>query len=279
VDSLNGTRLKNKIVLITGASSGIGMATARAFAGAGATLLLVARNAERLLEVEALLRKSGARAHSFPLDISDPKAVQSTAAAIVEAFGTPDVLINNAGSGTWKFIHETAFEEVHQFMAVPFYGAFYMTKAFLDGMLKRGSGHIVNMTSYAGMIPFSGATSYVVARKAMIGFHEALTADLHRTGITTSLAYFAKVESSYWENNPGSEERVPGSAALVPAITPEKAARAILRGVNRGRRTIYTPRILYLFNLLHRWTPWFTRWLMHETDYPIHKTYEEEQKT
>lgn len=274
---MKGTPFHNRTVLITGASSGIGRETARAFAGAGARVLLLARSGEKLKEVEDELRQKGAPVHSFPLDISDPEAVKRTAKTIVENHGTPDVIINNAGSGTWKFIHETGFDEVHQFMEVPFYGAFYITKAFLDGMLIRGSGHIVNMTSYAGVIPFAGATAYMVARKAMIGFHEALTADLHRTGIKTSLAYFAKVESPYWENNPGSEERIPGSASLVPAITPERAAKAILRGVVKRRRVIYTPRILLLFNLLNRWTPWFTRWLMHTTDYSIHQTYQEKQ--
>jgi len=274
---VKGKPLDKRTVLITGASSGIGKERARSFASAGAKVLLIARSADKLKELELELRNNGSAAHSFPLDISDPEAVKTNSARVLEVHGIPDVIINNAGSGSWKFIHETGFNEVHQYMEVPFYGAFYITKAFLDGMLKRGSGHIVNMTSYAGVIPFAGATAYMVARKAMIGFHEALSADLHRTGIKTSLAYFAKVRSSYWENNPGSEERIPGSSSLVPTITPDKAAKAILRGVVKSRKEIFTPRILILFNLLNRWIPWFTRWLMYTTDYSIQNTYQEDQ--
>lgn len=142
---------------------------------------------------------------------------RETAERIIQELGVPWAIVNNAGAGTWKFLDETAYEEVQHYMAVPFYGAFYMTKAFLPHMLENRSGCIVNMTSYAGMIPFAGATAYIVARKAMIGFHEALTADLKKTGIRTSLAYFAKVNSTYWKNNPGSEERLPGASALIPA--------------------------------------------------------------
>lgn len=268
----SGSDFRNKTVLITGASSGIGRACALAMAKEGASVLLVARSERPLLDLEKELRDSGANAHSYPLDISDPRAVKEAAARIEAAHGTPDILINNAGSGVWKFIHETSLEELESYMAIPFYGAFYMTRVFLKGMIERGSGHILNMSSYAGIIPFSGATAYMVARKAMVGFHEALSADLRGTGIRTSLAYFAKVESPYWSNNPGSEERVPGIASLVSTIDAERAARAIATGIRRGRKVIFAPGILRLFNLLNRWIPWFTRWLMHSTDYPIQKT-------
>jgi hypothetical protein len=83
------------------------------------------------------------------------------------------------------------------------------------------------------------------------------------------------VESSYWENNPGSEERIPGAASLVPTIKPERAAKAILRGVRKGKKEIYAPPRLLLFNILNRWAPWFNRWLMFKTDYSIYKTYRE----
>lgn len=264
--------LKNKVVLITGASSGIGREAAKAFSDAGSRVILVSRSKENLELTVEDIRKAGGDAHAYPADITDPKAVQQIADIIKKEHGTPDVLINNAGSGRWKFLHETSFEEVQQYMAVPYFGAFYMTQVFLPAMLVRDSGIIVNMTSYAGIIPFSGATAYIAARKAMIGFFEALRADLHGTGVKSSLAYFAKVESTYWNNNPGSEERMPGAAILIPAIKPEVAARALVRGVRKRKTKIFTPGLLRLFNLLHRWTPWFTNWLMFTMDQPIKKT-------
>jgi short-subunit dehydrogenase len=261
------TDLQNKIVLITGASSGIGAATAKAFAKAGSTVLLVARNEEKLIKVVDEISQSGGKAKYFTSDISDYNLVIKLAERIQSEVGTPDILINNAGQGIWKFIGETEYNEVSEMMAVPYFAAFYMTKAFLPFMQKQNSGHIVNMTSYAGFIAFSGATAYIAARTAMIGFHNALTADLYGTKIKTSLAYFAKVKSDYWQNNPGSEERLPTSQALIPVITTEKAAKAIVRGVRKGKKKIATPFMIFVMNFLIRYTPGITRLIIHKTGF------------
>jgi len=259
--------LKNKLVLITGASSGIGRDTAKIFAKAGARVILIARNIENLNLVKEEIIQKGGKAYIYPLDISEIESVKKVANLIKKEHGVPDIIINNAGSGKWKFVDETEYEEVHQYMAVPYYGAFYITKAFLPEMLERNSGHIVNITSYAGFVAFSGATAYIVARKAMLGFHEALSADLRLTNIKTSLAYFAKVESTYWENNPGSEEKLPTSHSLIPVISSERAANAIFKGVLRGKTSIYTPPILLFFNWFIRYMPWISKKLIYKTGY------------
>jgi short-subunit dehydrogenase len=259
--------LQNKVVLITGASSGIGAATAKEFAINGAEVLLVARNEEKLKKVVAEIIATGGNAQYFSADISNFKVVRSLAKKVFTEVGVPDILINNAGQGVWKFMDETGYEEVAEMMAVPYYAAFYMTKAFMPEMLKRNSGHIVNMTSYAGFIAFSGATAYIAARTAMIGFHNALTADLYNTKIKTSLAYFAKVTSDYWQNNPGSEERLPTSQALIPVITPEKAAKAIVKGVQKGKSKIATPIMIFVMNGLIRYFPAVTRLIINKTGF------------
>lgn len=260
-------QLKNKIVLITGASSGIGEETAIVFAKAGASVILIARNSDKLIQLASSITKYGGIAFTYPLDISDYKQVIEQTTIIKKEIGIPDIIINNAGAGIWKHTEDTEWEEISAFMAVPYFGAFYMTKAFLPEMLERKSGHIVNMTSYAGFIPFSGATAYIVARKAMIGFHEALSADLYKTGIKCSLAYFAKVTSSYWENNLGSEEKLPRSQALIPIITPEIAAKSILNGVIKGRKHIYSPFLIAIFNFLIQYTPFITRIIIYKTGF------------
>ena len=259
--------LVNKKVLITGASSGIGAATAIEFAKAGAEVILVARNEKKLRELAADIISTGGKAKFFSIDVSDFKAVQKLGEDVVGTVGVPDILINNAGQGIWKFVDETSFEEVSEMMSVPYFAAFYVTKVFLPLMQKRNSGHIVNMTSYAGFIAFSGATAYIAARTAMIGFHNALTADLYKTNIKTSLAYFAKVTSDYWQNNPGSEERLPTSQALIPVITPEKAARAIVNGVQKNKRKIATPFMIFVMNGLIRYFPSVTRFIINKTGY------------
>jgi short-subunit dehydrogenase len=263
--------VKNKIVLITGASGGIGEKTAKAFARVGAKVIIVARNIEKLNTLVAFIKKDGGMAYAYSLDVSNFNQVIERTNLIKKEIGIPDILINNAGLGIWKNTEDTDWEEISAFMAVPYFGAFYMTKAFLPEMLERKSGHIINMTSYAGFIPFAGATAYIVARKAMIGFHEALSADLRQTGIKCSLAYFAKVTSTYWEHNPGSENRVPGAQVLIPTISPDRAARAILNGASKGRKHIYAPSIIAFFNFLIQFTPFIPKFLITLTSYKRQK--------
>ena len=137
-------KIQGKSVLITGASSGIGAALARAVAGAGGRPLLLGRREAELRQVADSLGP-GTEARVYPVDLSDPKAVADVAGRITAEVGTPDVLVNNAGAGRWKFVDETSPAEAIQMMAVPYFAAFCITHAFLPAMIRRGSGHIVNI--------------------------------------------------------------------------------------------------------------------------------------
>lgn len=259
--------MKSNLVLITGASSGIGAETARKFARLGNKVILLARSKEKLEKIADEIKAQGGKANAYFLDIGDYKAVIEVTEKIKTDIGVPDIIINNAGGGKWRFIEETDYQEAVDMIAAPYLGAFFITKAFMPEMLARNSGHIVNMTSIAGLIPYSGATGYTAARKAMVGFHEALTADLYTTKIKTSLAYFAKVESPYWERNPESEERLPLAQKMIPVLTTEQAAEAIVQGVRKGKRTISAPFIIKVIIFLNYLTPFITRILMNQTGY------------
>ena len=193
-------------MLITGASSGIGAATAKEAARQGAEVILVARTQPKLEAVADEIRSMGSVAHVYPADVSDADVVRNLATQVQSVHGTPDILFNNAGAGRWLFTEETEMEDAAEMMAAPYLAAFYITRAFLPGMLKRDSGYIVNMSSIAGFMPWPGATAYAAARWAMRGFTESLRADLHGTKLRTMLTAFAKVESDFWQNNPGSED-------------------------------------------------------------------------
>jgi uncharacterized protein len=257
--------LKNKLMLITGASSGIGAATAKAAARAGMRVALLARNQANLEKVAAEIRQNGGQAFVYPIDASDPQAVQKTAEKITMELGTPDVLFNNAGAGRWLFTEETGNAEAAQMMAAPYLSAFYVTRAFLPAMLARDSGTIVNMTSIAGFMSFPGATAYAAARWAMRGFNEGLRADLHGTRVRTMLTAFARVKSEFWKNNAGSEENIPGAQALIPPLTPEQAAEAILTGLRWNVRIAAAPFMLWVVLALNALFPLTTRWLLYST--------------
>lgn len=153
---------------------------------------------------------------TFATDVGNVSAVGELAQRIRSTVGTPDIIVNNAGAGQWKFVDETSPEEAVQMMTVPYFAAFYVTHAFLPDMLRWNSGHIVNISSVGSRFVWPGATAYLAPRWAVRGFSEALRADLVRTGIRVTLFESGVVRSSYWEHNPGSRERVPKMGRLVP---------------------------------------------------------------
>ena len=136
--------IKDKIAWITGASSGMGAAMARSFAENGARVILLARNKEALDAVAADSRSMGGQADVYPVDLSDSNAVNETATRIESEVGIPDIIVNNASSRRWLYINETSNEDTVKTMAVPYFVAFYVTKAFYPEFVKRNSGHIVN---------------------------------------------------------------------------------------------------------------------------------------
>ncbi len=260
-------KIKDKIVLVTGASSGMGAAIARAMAHAGGRMVLLARNENALRTVAGEITRAGGNASIYPVDLTNAKAVMEVARRITAEVGPPDVIVNNAGAGQWKFVDETSPEEAVQMMAAPYFAAFYVTRAFLPEMLKRNSGHIVNVSSVGSRFVWPGATAYLAARWAMRGFTEALQADFYGTGLRATLYESGVVKSPYWEHNANSLERVPKMGLLVPALTPEQVGKAIVCGVERNKRLIVIPFMMRMTYWQHAVVPWLVQWLMTITGY------------
>ncbi|MBT3601489.1 MAG: SDR family NAD(P)-dependent oxidoreductase [Candidatus Latescibacteria bacterium] len=260
--------IKNQIAVITGASSGIGEATACALARAGAHVILLARNGNKLQLLAEQITASGGEVSIYPVDITDAKAVAQIGNAIVQEIGIPDILINNAGSGQWKHTEDTNPDEAVDMMAAPYFGAFNITHAFLPHMLKQNWGFIVNVTSTAAYFATAGATTYATARWAMRGFNASLRGDLHNTDIHVMLLAAGKVNSPYFENNPDSESRIPKVATLkpfFPILTPEQVAAAIIKGILKNKREIIIPFFMKLTIWFARIFPRPIEWLILQT--------------
>ena len=254
--------LANRIVLVTGASSGIGAATARAMSARGATVLLVARRQAALREVAASLP---GRAEVYPCDVGDPAAVTAMAEAVVADVGVPDVIVNNAGAGRWLWIEETSNEEFLAQVAVPFHAAFFVTRAFIEPMLERGTGWVVNVNSPISSVAWPGAMGYGAARWAMRGFDECLAADLRGTGIGVTAVVAGRTDSDYFEANPGSLERVPSLDRLIRRLSPDDVASMIVRGVQGERRSVVGPVEVRLLTLTSQLSPRALGWLLART--------------
>lgn len=255
---MQGHNLAGALVLITGASSGIGAATARQFAGAGARVILMARTQPALDTLAARIRAAGGMAHVCPADLADLDSIARAAEAIQREIGVPDVIVNNAGMGRWLGIEEGDAAEALQMTLVPYVGAYAITHAFAAAMIRRGSGRIVNITSPAAYTPFPGAVAYSVARGAMRHFTAALHADLRGTGVSAVLVVCGEVDSAYFDHNPGARDRLPRISRLYPTLSPEQAAAALVSAAAGTQRRLVVPRLL-------RWTLWFyfvAPWLM-----------------
>jgi len=247
--------MASRLVLVTGASSGIGAATAKLYAARGARVLLLARNEAKLDEVAAAIKHDGGAASPYAVDLANPSAIAETSARIKGEAGTPDILINNAGAGRWLSVPATSAEEALAMIEVPYLAAFNLTRAFLPEMIARRSGAIACITSPASYVAWPNASAYIAARHALLGFTESLRADLRRTGLTVTLVVLGEVETPYWQHNPGSREHMPKSNPLAPVLTPEQAAQAIVQGVERGQRRVVKPAILRALFLLNAVAP------------------------
>ena len=259
--------INGKLVLVTGASSGIGAAVAKAMAKAGGRIVLLARRKEALDQVAAEIASTGGKAWTFRVNLTNPETVATVGTQISDQLGTPDILSNHAGVGRWRFADETSPLEAVECMAVPYFAAFNVVHAFLPAMLRRRSGHIVNISSVGSRFVWPGATAYLAARWALRGFTEALRADLDGSGISVTLFEPGVVKSPYWEHNPGSRERVPKLAKLIPELTCEEVAQAIVRGVERNQRTTVIPFMMRLTCWLHAVFPRLVQRLITKTGY------------
>ncbi len=252
----------SKLALITGASSGIGAATARLLATQGYKVVLIGRRREALDLVAADI---GAAAVVEPCDASDGDAMTAMAERVRREHGVPDVIVNSAGAGKWKRIEHTPPAEGVAMMGAPFFAAFNATQVFMNDMLDRDSGVIIHISSPVSLFTFPSSVGYAASRWAMRGMHQALCDDLYWTGVRSSHLVFGKVSSEYFENNPGAEARVPKMARTVRTLTPEDCAKIIAHTIRRPTREAVYPFMMRVYYWMYLVFPWLTRQLLRLT--------------
>lgn len=231
---------RDKIALVTGGSSGIGLAVARSLAARGAHVWVLARREKELQNaVEAARCSADQRCGAVTADVSDWEQVVSAVSQIEEKVGVPDLVINSAGVAHPGYFQELDLKIFHWMMDVNYFGTVHITKAVLPGMLARGSGHIVNISSGAGFLGFFGYTAYGASKFAVRGFSDALRAELKPLGINVSIVFPPDVDTPQLaydiKARPPEIKTLLGSAGL---MTPEAVAETIIRQVSRRRYLI-----------------------------------------
>lgn len=189
-------RLRGRVALVTGATRGIGFATARALAAEGACVAMLARNAETLRECASEI---GDRAAAFPCDITDTAAVERTLAAVRQALGEPHILVNNAGIFEPRPVGEVSPEDFARTVNVNLVAAFALVHALLPAMRVAGTGHIVTIGSVADRTAFPGNSAYAASKFGLRALHEVLRNELRGSGVRTSLISPGPTDTTIWD--------------------------------------------------------------------------------
>lgn len=243
---------QRRLAVVTGGSSGIGAATATALAADGWRVVIVARGAEALREVEQRIVAPGGDVVAEALDAGDGSAVLEFAQRVLDTHGTPEAVVNAAGAGEWERVEHTPPDAAQRMMAAPFFAAYNITHAFMRPMLQRRTGVIIHVGSPASICPWPAATAYTAARWALRGLHEALRQDLVGTGVRSCHVIFGEVASPYFETNAVDRDSLPTLARWVPSIAPKECADVILDTIRRPRAEVIHPRAV-------RWLVWGAR--------------------
>jgi NAD(P)-dependent dehydrogenase (short-subunit alcohol dehydrogenase family) len=224
-----------KVVLVTGASYGIGEATARKLAAAGATVLLVARSGDRLEELKQEISKAGGKAYPYTTDVSDPDSVDALAAEVLERHDHIDVLVNNAGKSIRRSI-ELSYDRFHDFertIRVNYLGPVKLVLALLPSMRARGQGHIVNVsTSGVRMPPAPRWSAYVASKSAFDVFIRTVALEVARDGVTVSSVYMPLVHTRMSAPTPAFR--------YVPGLSADEAADLVCKAIAE-RPTVISP--------------------------------------
>ena len=189
--------LKGKVIIITGASKGIGKALAFALSGLGSKVALLARSEMELLSIQSEIKKSGGKCEVFAGDIADEYFVERCTESIIAAFGTIDIVINNAGYGVFKTSEETTAAEWDSVFATNTKGTFLMTKAVTPIMKKHKAGHIINIASDVAKRVFAGGSLYCASKYAQDAYSMAIRKELRPFNIKVSVVYSGLVDSSF----------------------------------------------------------------------------------
>jgi NAD(P)-dependent dehydrogenase (short-subunit alcohol dehydrogenase family) len=225
--------VKERVALVTGASSGIGRATAILLARAGTAVVLSSRNEAALLTVKAEIESQGGRAWSIPADVEDESQVDQLVRSALDEAGRIDVVVCSAGDYLRCPVQEATVAEFRKAMEVNFYGSLRPILGLLQHMVHRGSGHIVVISSIDGKKGLPPDGPYVAAKFALTGFIEILRQELRGTGVHVTTVLPGRVDTPMIQN-----VKVPLISAKIP---PERVARAVLRAIRRHRAELVIP--------------------------------------
>ena len=254
--------IKSKVIIVTGASSGIGEATARQFGRAGAKLVLAARRVDKLetLAQEILAMGSGAETCVVQADLSKLDDIQSLIKQTIDKFGRIDVLVNNAGFGRLDWLENLdPVKDIQAQFDVNVLGVIQTTRQVLPIMMKQRSGHIINIGSMAGLVATPTYTVYAATKHAVHGFSEALRREVKPWGIDVSMIYPGGVVTEF-QAHAGIKRKTGATTPKALLLTADQVGSAVVQLVRR-------PRAMRILPWAWSFTVWMNRNLNWLVDY------------
>lgn len=260
--------IKNKVVWITGASSGIGRSLAEIALKEGAYLVLSARNLEALQEIVSALKVAEIQYLILPFDLSKPFDAEDLTKKVVERFGRIDYLFNNGGISQRSLAHQTPLEVDRKVFEVNFFGNISLTKAVLNQMIQQNSGHIVVTSSVVGKFGFPLRTAYSASKHALHGYYETLRAENYHHNIKVTLLIPGRINTDISLNaithdgsNHGQVD--PGQAT---GMSSQKAAMIIWQKVLKNKKEIIVGKIDVVMVHIRRFFPSLFYYLARKID-------------
>jgi short-subunit dehydrogenase len=264
--------LENKVVLITGASSGFGEEAALLFAKEGCKVVLAARRIDRLQNLAAKIQNLGGEAIAIPVDIVDSLEVDNMVRTTIDLYGHIDILFNNAGIGRVDWFENHSLErDINTLVQVNLTALMQVTHVVLPYMLARGEGHIINMVSVAGLIALPLITSYSASKYGARAFTDALRREVAPFGIKVSGIYPGPAATEFGQHVGKNEAYRSVRSVIKMRLTSEYVARRVLDVAKRPRRSLIIPwwyRILATFDMLF---PVVVDWISYSFSKKKHK--------
>ncbi len=242
--------LANKIVLITGASSGLGARTAEMLAEKGAIPILTARSQAKLEQLSQQLRGEH---RVFAMDVQQQDEIEHVVAKVIEQYGRIDILLNNAGYGQFTAMLDTDLEQYEQMMDVNYMGIVRCTHTVLPHMLQAGGGQILNVASMAGKFATAKSTSYTATKFAVLGFTNSLRQELRATGITVSAINPGPIHTAFFERADPTGAYVSNVSGFM--LSTDKVCRELIRMMEKRREEVDLPRYAGIAMRLYQLCP------------------------
>jgi hypothetical protein len=253
------------VILVTGASSGIGAATARLFARKGYRVVLAARRLERLQEIEEEIEAEGGEALSVDTDLNQLDQIQGLVERTLSQYGQIDVLFNNAGFGRTKWLEELdPVKDIELQIQVNLNGVIQMTRAVLPHMLERRSGHIINMASMAGLIATPTYSIYAATKHGVRGFTEALRREVGIWDIHVSAIYPGGVKTEF-EKHTEAKRKTGITTPAALQLSAEDVAATVYKVSQRPRGTTIIPWVNWIGVWINTLFPWLNDWIIERT--------------